>query len=83
MAKSYSPSLLKGKDEKVSTPQEADRMLINLEEMKKDLSLENDEQCVEVVRSQMKRFNFKGDLRTSDNKEYLIAFKTSRFAFEV
>ena len=83
MPKSYSPSLLKGKDEKVSTPQEADRMLINLEDMKKDLSLESDEQCHEIVRSQMKRFGFKGELRTSDSKEYLIAFKTSRFAFEV
>tara|TARA_R100001594_G_scaffold24002_2_gene46979 strand:- start:981 stop:1232 length:252 start_codon:yes stop_codon:yes gene_type:complete len=83
MSKSYSPSLLKGKDEKVSHPKEADRMLINIEDMQKAGNLESKEEVVEQVRLQMKKFDFKGDLRESDNGEYLIAFKASRFAFEM
>ena len=83
MAKSYSPSLLKGKDEKVSHPSEADRMLINIQEMKDGLGLESNDKVEETVRSYMSKYSFKGDLRTSENGEYLIAFKTSKFAFEM
>jgi hypothetical protein len=83
MSKSYSPSLLKGKDEKVSHPSEADRMLININEMKTALELEDKQKVQDVVRSQMKKFGFKGDLRVSDNEEYLIAYKATKFSFEV
>jgi hypothetical protein len=83
MSKSYSPSLLKGNDEKVSHPKDADRMLINIEEMKDALELDNAKEVEQVVRLQMKKFDYKGDLRKSDNNEYLIAFKTSKFTFEM
>ena len=83
MSKSYAPSLLKGKDEKVSTPSEADRMLINIQEMKDGLGLETDKDVTDSVRGYMTKFGFKGDLRTSENGNYLVAFKASRFVFEV
>tara|TARA_Y100000401_G_scaffold116810_1_gene123515 strand:+ start:698 stop:949 length:252 start_codon:yes stop_codon:yes gene_type:complete len=83
MSKSYSPSLIKGNDEKVSHPKDADRMLINIEEMQDALQLESPKEVEETVRQQMKIHNYKGDLRKSENNKYLIAFRTSKFAFEM
>ena len=79
---SYSPSLLKGKDEKVSNPDKADRMLIDIAELKQAHNLASDKDVKDFVLAQMKKLSWRGELRTSQSGTYLVAYKSTRFSFD-
>ena len=77
---SYSPSLLKGKSDK-ATIKDADRMLINVAELKDAFNLDSDKDVRDFVTKQMKDISWRGEMRLSQNGDYIVAYRNPKFSF--